>query len=172
MTTFVTIGNLKLQFRRLLIGVSAIADRLPGPVVVQCGHNQFVDERCRVVPFFGMDEFAELVESASVLIMHAGAGSVIHALQGGKTPIVMPRRAIYGEHVDDHQLEFARTLAASGRVILAQEVDNLGTAVECAIQYHKRRRSPSLNIAHYALEEKLQRYERAALNSKHRIAGG
>ena len=77
-----------------------------------------------------MAEFSRYVAEAQLLILHAGAGSVIHAIQAGKIPLVMPRRAKYGEHVDDHQLEFARALAAAGKVVLAEEPDDLIVAVE------------------------------------------
>jgi UDP-N-acetylglucosamine transferase subunit ALG13 len=85
-----------------------------------------------------MEEFGQFVAQAELLILHAGAGSVIHAIQAGKIPVVMPRFAKYGELVDDHQLEFARALAEMGKVVLAKEPDDLIDAVAEAL---KRQRS-------------------------------
>ena len=45
------------------------------------------------------------------MISHAGGGSALAALQQGKRPILVPRRAHRGEFRDDHQLEIAELLA-------------------------------------------------------------
>ncbi len=42
----------------------------------------------------------------------------------------MPRRAKYGEHVDDHQLDFARALAETGKVVIAEKPEDLIAAIE------------------------------------------
>jgi UDP-N-acetylglucosamine transferase subunit ALG13 len=129
MTTFVTVGNATQPFSRLLIEVKQLAIVLPKPVVVQHGNTPFVATGCLAAPFFSSREFVTYVERATVLIMHAGAGSIIHAVNAGKTPIVMPRRQQFGEHVDDHQLEFALALSTAGKVIVALEADDLRGAV-------------------------------------------
>jgi UDP-N-acetylglucosamine transferase subunit ALG13 len=55
---------------------------------------------------------------------------MIHALRAGNMPIVMPRRKHYGEHVDDHQLEGARALAAEGRIVVVYEPAELPAAID------------------------------------------
>jgi UDP-N-acetylglucosamine transferase subunit ALG13 len=86
-----------------------------------------------------MDEFERLIQQSSLLIMHAGAGSVIHALRTERVPIVMPRRAAEGEHIDDHQLEFATALASTGHVLLARDTAELRSAVRTALASPGRR---------------------------------
>ena len=93
---------------------------LPQPVFVQSGSTPFDAAGCEVAPFLAMSEFERRVAQSTLLIMHAGAGSVITAVRAGKVPVVMPRRARFGEHVDDHQVEFARELAAAGRIVVAE----------------------------------------------------
>lgn len=78
----------------------------------------------------GMDEFAHHIKTAQLLILHAGAGSVIHALETGKYPVIMPRRADLGEHVNDHQIEFARALGGMHRVMVAETPERLAQAVQ------------------------------------------
>lgn len=134
MTTFVSAGNATQPFNRLIEAVLRIASKLPQPVVVQHGNTLFQGAGCIPRPFMQMVEFSEHVAEAELLILHAGAGSVIHALQAGKIPVVMPRRAQYGEHVDDHQLEFARALAEEGKVVVAEEPDDLIGAAEKAMK--------------------------------------
>ena len=70
---------------------------------------------------------------ADLLILHAGAGAVITAIRAGKVPIVAARRACYGEHIDDHQLEFAHALAETGRAIVVDDMDGLPAAIEQAM---------------------------------------
>lgn len=58
------------------------------------------------------------VEQARIVITHGGPSSFIMALQKGKIPIVVPRQKQFGEHVNDHQLDFARTVAGHYKNIL------------------------------------------------------
>jgi beta-1,4-N-acetylglucosaminyltransferase len=130
--TFVAVGNATQRFPRLLDAVARLASELPQPVTVQFGNNPFTSDACRCVAFLDMDSFARQVANAEVLILHAGAGSIIHAMRAGKVPVVVPRLVRYGEHVDDHQLRFARALEPSGRVVVVEDVTDLASAVRAA----------------------------------------
>ena len=47
-------------------------------------------------------------------------------LQIGKTPIVVPRQKKFDEHVNDHQVEFARNVAKRmGTIIPVEEITKL-----------------------------------------------
>jgi UDP-N-acetylglucosamine transferase subunit ALG13 len=63
------------------------------------------------------EEFEEAMSTASVVITHGGAGSVLTALAAGKIPVVLPRSAAYGEHCDDHQVRMCELLADRGLVV-------------------------------------------------------
>ena len=131
--TFVSVGNATQSFSRLLDGVTAIARELPQPVFVQSGSTPFPADGGDGAPFLAMSEFENRVARSTLLIMHAGAGSMITAVRAGKVPVVMPRRACHGEHVDDHQVEFARELLQAGRVVIAAEPADLLAAVHEAL---------------------------------------
>lgn len=161
MSTFVSVGNAKQPFPRLLAEVERIGFALPHPIVVQHGVTLFDSNTCLKVPFVDMSTFERLVAEADLLIIHAGAGSVIHALRAGKVPVVMPRRAMYGEHIDDHQLEFAQTLAKAGRLVLAEDPDQLLMVVHQALAMQReisraRGSSDLLNI----IDDTLTTYSR------------
>jgi len=47
----------------------------------------------------------ELYDRASLIITHAGTGSLIKGVKKGKKVIAIPRLVKLGEHIDDHQLE-------------------------------------------------------------------
>ena len=104
-----------------------------------------------------MEEFVNYIRNASIVICHAGAGTLIHVLQAGKVPVVMPRRKKYGEHIDDHQLELVKVLAEQGRVIAAFEMGDLPQAIAEARQragvVGSAQPSPMLNIVRKTIQE-------------------
>lgn len=131
---FVTVGNY-LPFPRLITAVDQLKAQgvIEDEVLLQVGGaSEFNSERCKVARFLAPEEFERALREASVIISHPGAGTLIQALGVGKVPVVMPRRKQYGEHVDDHQFEVAKALAAEGRVIPAYEVQDLPEAIERA----------------------------------------
>lgn len=131
--TFVSVGNATRPFNRLLDEVIKLVPDLPRPVVVQHGVAPFPSKVCIAVPFLSMVEFERLMCESELLILHAGAGSVIHAVRAGKVPVVIPRRAGYDEIVDDHQVELAKALAAAGRVVAIDDVAQLCDAAKTAL---------------------------------------
>lgn len=132
MTTFVSVGNALQPFSRLLNEVVRILDQLPQPVVVQHGHTPFRGPGCVARDFVNPVEYSELMASSSLLILHAGAGSVLNAIRAGRVPVVVPRLQAHAEHVNDHQVEFARQLARAGCVELVEDVRDLPQAVRRA----------------------------------------
>ena len=135
MSSFVCVGNAVQPFTRLLDAVDRLAVKLPQPVVVQFGSAEnWEGINCEGVDFLGMHEFEKHAEESLVTIMHAGAGSIIHALQAGKVPVIVPRRFSNGEHVDDHQVEFCRQLANEPRVVVCDDIADLEKSVIIALQ--------------------------------------
>lgn len=52
-------------------------------------------------------------------------------LQIGKTPIVVPRQHRFDEHVNDHQVEFARNVAwRIGTIIPVEDISTLGDVIK------------------------------------------
>ena len=52
-------------------------------------------------------------------------------LQIGKTPIVVPRQHRFDEHVNDHQVEFARNVAERmGTIIPVEDISKLGDVIK------------------------------------------
>lgn len=158
MSTFVTVGNATQPFSRMLASLADVVDELPTEVVVQSGHTPFAHPGCRVEPFLSMDRFEELVSTSTVLIMHAGAGSIIHAVQAGHRPIVMPRRMALDEHVDDHQLELAEALASRGRIAIAHDTDDLRRALKAHRQGETDRASLCRSEAAEAVDRALRSF--------------
>ena len=158
MSTFVAVGNAKQPFRRLLDCVGSAVSILPQPVIVQRGYTPFTGSGCQVVEFMEMDEFDRNVRDADLVILHAGAGSVIHAVSAGKVPVIMARRAVNGEHVNDHQVEFAQALSKLGKVIVVNDPDDIeGAAREALV------RQEGINLKHSEASEEIPEIRMATL---------
>jgi UDP-N-acetylglucosamine transferase subunit ALG13 len=123
---FVTIGTSD-PFDRLLAAVAALP---PGEeIVAQCGDSAVRPANASCVGFLGFEELTGLVARARIVVMHAGAGSVLTALAAGRRPVVVPRLRRFGEAVDDHQVEFGRSLAAAGLVTMVEDPAGLPEAI-------------------------------------------
>jgi len=157
---FVTVGNATQAFLRLLSAIDEMCGNGQlgqGRVVIQAGHSgSFQARNCEQSDFLEPEEFAELIARAELVICHGGAGTLHHVFREGKVPVVMPRRRIYGETLDD-QLTIVRTLESQGRVIAAYEPEDLPTAVDLSIKRGKEQIPPPpsrmIQLVSAALEE-------------------
>ena len=128
---FVTVGNAMQGFLRFLKGVDALAEKnfFNEEVFMQTGNNSgFLPKHCMYKSFVSMDEFQQYMERASLIICHGGC-TQLQAVRMGKTPIVMPRRKKYGEHVNDHQVQLVQALASERLIVPAYDVEDLPAAV-------------------------------------------
>ena len=133
MSTFISIGNAKQPFSRFFEMIDNVEEQLPSPITVQYGHTPYENNKMEVVDFVDMEEFSERISQAKLIILHAGAGSVIHAISAGQKPIIIPRESQYGEHVDDHQLEFSVKLASLGKVFVSRNTSELQESITSAL---------------------------------------
>lgn len=65
-------------------------------------------------------ELEDAVREADLVISHSGVGTALLTLEHGKCPVLLPRRAAFHEHTDDHQQLIADELERRG---LAVHVD-------------------------------------------------
>ncbi len=99
---FVTVGTHVDPFDRLVHAAEQLA--LTGEdVVVQRGTSKVDAPSCEVYDYLSPDEMQVLIQEADILICHGGPASFLGA---PGVPIVVPRRAMYREHVDNHQVRF------------------------------------------------------------------
>jgi UDP-N-acetylglucosamine--N-acetylmuramyl-(pentapeptide) pyrophosphoryl-undecaprenol N-acetylglucosamine transferase len=79
-----------------------------------------IDARKRVPA----QEMAAAIRGADVVVAHAGTGIALMSLENGKLPVLVPRRAMHGEHVDDHQLTIALELSLRD-LCVSRDADSL-----------------------------------------------
>lgn len=119
---FVTVGTHQDPFERLLSGLSGLD---PETLVVQYGSAAPPPGIARAEAYMPFDRMLECFREAEKVITHAGVGSILCATREGHTPLVVPRRPDLGEHVDEHQAELTRALAATGAVKAVWETAEL-----------------------------------------------
>jgi UDP-N-acetylglucosamine transferase subunit ALG13 len=139
LSTFVSVGNAVQSFDRLIKAVIDVYVQLPQPVIIQYGNSivREKNENCNWMDFMSMSEFEQNVKAADLLILHGGAGSLIHAIKAGKVPVVVPRRKSLNEHIDDHQIEFADAFASAGKAVVVYDEKYLINGVEEAMSLQR-----------------------------------
>lgn len=129
----VILGTERYPFTRVLVQV---AHALPGEVEVlyQTGNTAVPDIRGIHRQWLPSDELVRAMAEVDVVVTHGGVGTVLTALRLGKHPVVMPRLAELGEHVDDHQSDLARVLEDRGLISVARPDSDLSPLLTAAAQ--------------------------------------
>jgi UDP-N-acetylglucosamine transferase subunit ALG13 len=132
---FVTVGTDHHPFDRLVRWLDAWleggGDRL-ARCLVQRG-TSIPPSHAQSSHYLPYDAMDAAVREAAALVCHGGPGTIMLAAHAGKIPIVVPRLRALGEHVDDHQLIFARRMANEGTIVLAESEDRFRALVEHAL---------------------------------------
>src|SRR5436190_2511423 len=122
---FVTIGAQE-PFDRLIKLVDEFAPQLKGiPIVAQISKSTYKVKNMKSFEFISPEEFEQYFQQATLLISHAGMGTIISALVNAKPLIVMPRLAKFGETRNDHQVATAQRFEALGYVNVAYNEEQL-----------------------------------------------
>jgi UDP-N-acetylglucosamine transferase subunit ALG13 len=124
---FVTVGA-QMPFDRLIRAVDDWALTQEGTEVeffAQIGPEGYRPKSMPWTEFIEPAEFKQRVDWCSVLIAHAGMGSILSALQAGKPILVLPRKGDLKETRNDHQIATARRFQDMGKVAVAMEESDL-----------------------------------------------
>ena len=122
---FVTVGT-QGPFDRLIRIVDSWAQsRGRTDIYAQIGKSRFKPAHIAATDFMSPADVREKIEAASLIVSHAGMGTIITALELGKPIIVLPRRGDLKEHRNDHQIATAGQLATQGRVVAAVDEADL-----------------------------------------------
>ena len=132
---FVTVGTDCHPFPRLMEWIDVSLDRLDGRVCCLVQHGVSPPPRKpEAVDYLTYSEMKDALEAAAVVVSHGGPGTIMMTLAAGKIPIVVPRRADIGEHVDNHQVAFARRVADMRTICLAEEYDQFLETLTAAVE--------------------------------------
>lgn len=129
---FVTVGTHEQQFDRLIKKVDELKrdGLVQEEVIIQTGFSTYKPQHCRWSKLIPYREMIENVQNARIVITHGGPASFIMPLQIGKVPIVVPRQQKFDEHINDHQLEFAREVEKRQKnIIVVEDIAKLETVL-------------------------------------------
>ena len=149
---FLTVGTQE-PFDRLVKAVDDWAGSHDVPVFGQLGRLEPGSYRPRnfpFEPFISADEFQERAESCTLMVAHAGMGSIISALTMAKPLLMMARRASLGEHRNEHQQATAARFAGRAGLQVAADEADVGPLIDRLL---RDARAPSGAISPYAQPE-------------------
>ena len=136
----VVTGTDKHPFDRLVEWVDQwLGARTGAPVrcVVQYGTSR-PSELAEGSAYLDHATLEDLMRRSRVIVSHGGPTTISEARRLGCRPLVVPRRASLGEHVDDHQFRFTARLLESGLVDGAEDPTQLADAIERGLLLGRR----------------------------------
>lgn len=130
----VTLGTHPQPMDRVVSAIDDLLERgvISDHVIIQSAAFGRIPRLAQAVGIADYETLAAWAQGADVIVTHGGPGSIMLALAAGRQPVVIPRRADQGEHVDDHQLRFARWLTKRRGLTLVEDMTTLGEAIEQA----------------------------------------
>ena len=135
----VSLGSELWPFPR---AIDSVLRLLPdADITWQVGVTEFDRDGERLPHWLPADELRAAIGRSDVVVMHAGVGSVLCALDEGKIPVILSRRQNRGEMVDDHQTEIAELLHDRGLAISVDPDDLTREHLTCAARMTAHRRA-------------------------------
>lgn len=163
---FVTVGTHEQQFNRLIEEMDRIKqqDLSDEEVMIQTGFSTYKPKYCmssNMIPYSDMQNY---IEKARIVITHGGPASFVVPLQKGKIPIVVPRQKRYGEHVNDHQMEFCSEVEKRmGNIIVVEDIKNLRDVIR-GYDEHCKKKSMDMVYNNKIFNDRLDELVRELMN--------
>ncbi len=129
---FVTVGTHEQQFDRLVSSIDEMkrSGMIGEEVFIQTGYCNYQPVYCGWKKMLSYEEVEHYMQSADIIITHGGPASFMSVLQHDKIPIVVPRQKRFGEHVNDHQMEFVESVHRRyGNIIPVYDIHKLGEEI-------------------------------------------
>ena len=138
---FVTLGTQDKSFHRLLEAIDKEIENgtIKEKVIVQAGYTKYTSDNMEIFDLIAPDKFDEIIDNASLVITHGGAGSILTALKKGKTIIAAPRLKKYKEHTNDHQKEIIDEFVKDGYILGLYDFNKLGKVLSKAKNFKPKK---------------------------------
>ena len=164
---FLTLGTQE-PFTRMVRAVDAWAARQPKTVTIigqitDDGMREYTPQHFKAFGRTSPAEYADLMDQATLVLAHAGMGSILTTLGQGKPIVVMPRRAALGEHRNEHQLATVQHLGARPGLYVADDETQLPAILDQALHdSDKMAGAPIADTAQPALIDALRAFIQAS----------
>ena len=116
---FITVGS-QLPFDRLISKLDEYYQS-SDDVFAQVGQLKIEPKNISYTEFLKPNEVNELYKKSSLVIAHAGMGSILTALKYKKPIIIVPRKASLGETRNEHQTATANWVKSLPGVFVAND---------------------------------------------------
>ncbi len=128
----VVLGTQDKSFTRLLEAVDREIEKgtIREKVIVQAGQTKYESSNMEIFDFLPAPEFDKLMDKASLVITHGGAGTILTAIKKGKKIIAAARLEKYKEHHNDHQKQIIHEFASKGYLLELRDFQKLGTMIQ------------------------------------------
>ena len=120
---FVTVGTHPGQFNRLVKRIDEIAPQIKEKIIVQRGFTKYVPKNVESFEF--APDLSPYFNKARIVISHSATSLIEFIMSHNKPIITVPRQKKYGEHINDHQVEFADFLAKKAGVLCIKDITRL-----------------------------------------------
>lgn len=136
---FITTGSRNFQFNRLLKAVDEAVSEgiIQDKVFAQIGASDYKIQNYGYTEFMNHDEFNQQIYNCDIVVTHGGTGVIVNSVKAGKHVVAVPRLPLYGEVVDDHQIELIKVFEKLDMVVPCYDCTSKGIAE--AIQNAKQR---------------------------------
>ena len=153
---FVTVGTHEQPFDRLLKYVDQMVEnkKIEEEVIVQKGYSKYIMKNCREYEIISYNDMQKYIKEARIVITHGGPASFMMPISNGKIPIVVPRQKKYNEHVNNHQLDFAKKVEDRfGNIIVIEDIKDLDEAIANYNNYSHRKNDNNTIVFNNKLQE-------------------
>lgn len=125
------LGTNPYPFDRLLKAMDEWAAVSGEKVIAQVGHTRLPAPHLECHDFAPHERIVAWLKEADVAVCQGGFGSLRDCLMAGKPTIAVPRKPELGE-CQDVQMEIVSALAAESRVLMLEDMKDLGKAIAAA----------------------------------------
>ncbi|MCF0124293.1 MAG: hypothetical protein HUJ68_00775 [Clostridia bacterium] len=135
---FVTLGTQDKTFPRLIQAVERQVElgNIKEEVIVQSGSTNYESDKIKIINFMSKEEHSKNLKDADLIITHAGAGTIIEALEMNKVVIAGARKKEFGEHVNNHQEQLLENFSQAGYVLALNDFNKLDEVIKCAKDFN------------------------------------
>jgi UDP-N-acetylglucosamine transferase subunit ALG13 len=122
---FVTVGH--LPFPRLIKSMDGLAKEAGFKVTMQIvSAKDYAPKNSEFFDFVPLGKIDKYFQQSDLIVSHCSSGPILKSKEYKKPLVILPRRKIYKEHIDDHQLDFAKAIEmnkVSGIWVVYDEAD-------------------------------------------------
>lgn len=125
---FITLGTDHHPFKRVINWIDKLyaENKIDEEVIIQSGYTPIPIGPYKSYKILSFEEMAKYITSARAVITH-GSSTAILICRLKKKPIVIPRIASLGEHIDDHQVNFINKVGDSYPFYLPNSYEELAS---------------------------------------------